>query len=90
MLQRADLLDDLVGSADRLDGAARLEARIGDTNIGGLALEVLLVTGNARVARVVPLEVVVLGREQLISEVLPSSSASDAVSAQYIHKSVVG
>src|SRR5262245_6426966 len=94
VLQRSDLLDDLVGGADRLGGAARREACVGHTDVGGLALEVLLVAGNARVARVVPLEIVVLRREELISEVLPSllglRAASDAVSAQYIHKSVVG
>src|SRR5882672_1423396 len=71
-LQRSDLLDDLVGSPDRLGGAARREARVGHTDVGGLALEILLVAGNARVARVVPLEVVVLGREELVVKVLPA------------------
>src|SRR5215510_4602605 len=72
VLQRPDLLDDLVGSPDRLGRAACREARVGDSDVGGLALEVLLVAGNARVARVVPLEVVMLGREELVVEVRPS------------------
>jgi hypothetical protein len=36
VLQRPDLLDDLVGSTDRLGGAERREARVGDTEIGVL------------------------------------------------------
>src|SRR3984893_7017223 len=70
--QRPDLLDDLVGRPDRLGRAARREARVGHPDIGGLALEVLLVAGNPGVARVVPLEVVVLSGEELVVEVLPS------------------
>src|SRR4030095_16388923 len=72
VLQCPDLLDDLVGSTDRLGRAARREARVGDTDVGGLALEVLLVARNACVARIVPLEVVMLGGEELVVEVLPS------------------
>src|SRR6267143_1997541 len=72
VLQRSDLLDDLVGSPDRLGGAACREARVGHTDVGGLTLEVFLVAGNACVARVVPLEIVMLRREELVSEVFPS------------------
>src|SRR5580765_6840111 len=46
VLQRSDLLDDLIGSSDRLGGAARRQARVGHTDVGGLALEVFLVAGN--------------------------------------------
>src|SRR4026208_587610 len=46
-------------------------AGLGHPDVGGLAREVLLVAGNAGVARVVPLEVVVLSREELVVEVLP-------------------
>src|SRR5712664_2863516 len=40
VLQRSDFLDDLVGSPDRLGGAACREARVGHTDVGGLTLEV--------------------------------------------------
>src|SRR5216683_4398459 len=40
VLQRSDVLDDLVGSPDRLGRAARREARVGHPDVGGLALEV--------------------------------------------------
>ena len=71
-LQRPDPVDDLVGGADRLSGAARVEARIGDADVGRLALEVLLVALNAGKARVVPLEVVVLRGEKLVAGSTPS------------------
>ena len=72
LLQRLDLVDDLVGGADGLGGAAGRKARIGHTDVGGLALEVFLVAGDALEARVVPFEVVVLGRSELVVEVLPA------------------
>ena len=40
MLQRSDLGNDLVRSADGLRGATGGKARIGDPDIGSLALEV--------------------------------------------------
>src|SRR5262249_4342568 len=72
LLQRGDLGDDLVRGADGLGLAAGGKARIGDTDIGGLAFEVFLVAGDARKAGVVPFKVVMLRRLQLVVEVPPA------------------
>src|SRR5438552_1050273 len=66
------LIFSMISSGVPIGWVARREARVGHTDVGGLALEVLLVAGNACVARVVPLEVVVLRREELVAEILPS------------------
>ena len=70
-LRRFDLVDDLVRGADGLDLATDLKGRIGHTDVGGLSLEVLFVAVYALVTRVVPFEVVVLSRSELVLEGLP-------------------
>src|SRR5438132_5601467 len=62
LLQRGNLVDDLVRGADGLGLAAGGKARISNTDIGGLALEVCLIAGDARKAGVVPFKVVMLRR----------------------------
>src|SRR6266849_1375401 len=62
LLQRFDLVDDLVRGADGLGLTAGGKARIGDPDIGSLALEVFLVAGDARQAGIIPFKVVMLRR----------------------------
>ena len=66
LLQGLDLVDDLVGRADGLGGAPGCETGIGRTHVVGLALEIFLVAMDALKTGVVPFEVVVLGRGELI------------------------
>ena len=61
-LQRSDPLDDLVRRTDGLGCAPGSETGIRGTDVGSLACQVFLVAVDAFIARVVPFEVVVLGR----------------------------
>ena len=71
-LHGVNFVDNLLGRPDGLGGTARGEARIGHANIGGLAFQVLLIAGDTRKAGVIPFEVVMLGRGELVVEVFPA------------------
>jgi hypothetical protein len=71
LLQSLDPSYDLVRGADGLCPAPRFEAGVRCPDIGGLPLQVFFVAVDPLEARVVPFEVVVLGRGELVVEVVP-------------------